>query len=259
MFVGDWRCPGERRTWTKETTDDVVLELPRQGAHLCALAVGSRERERHVVDATTVAVQSPSDPVSIASPTAQPRRSTLLYLRGALVEELDLALPARVCRLSSASALLHLRLLAARGAMDIEESALALAAGVREDCARGQGSLHALTPRSSWRRLSEEIQHVVATRYSERLSLGEIARACKVSPFHASRAFRAVVGETIHRHLTRVRLRVALLELAHGGGRLTEVALRAGFSSHSHFTDAFRAEFRVLPSSLARRQPLRRR
>jgi AraC-like DNA-binding protein len=103
----------------------------------------------------------------------------------------------------------------------------------------------------AWRRLSEEIQHVLGDRFAERLTLERIATLCKTSPFHASRVFRAITGETIHQRLTRVRLRVALFELQHGAGRLTDIALRTGFSSHSHFTSAFRTEFGYAPSTLA--------
>jgi AraC-like DNA-binding protein len=98
--------------------------------------------------------------------------------------------------------------------------------------------------------LSEELQHVVATRFKERLTLELMASACRTSPFHASRVFRAVTGETLHRHLTRVRLRAALFELQGAAGRLTEIALALGFSSHSHFTQAFQEEFGCAPSSL---------
>jgi AraC-like DNA-binding protein len=43
----------------------------------------------------------------------------------------------------------------------------------------------------------------------------------------------------------------ALYELSGGTGALTGVALRAGFSSHSHFTSAFRRLMGITPSKLA--------
>jgi AraC family transcriptional regulator len=60
-------------------------------------------------------------------------------------------------------------------------------------------------------------------------------------------------GETIHAHLTRVRLYAALFEVARSAGELTQLALAVGFSSHSHFTQAFRVEFGLAPSRLAGR------
>jgi AraC family transcriptional regulator len=43
-------------------------------------------------------------------------------------------------------------------------------------------------------------------------------------------------------------LRVALERLSEGDCDLTELALNLGFSSHSHFTDAFKREFGRTPS-----------
>jgi AraC-like DNA-binding protein len=106
-------------------------------------------------------------------------------------------------------------------------------------------------PPASWRRVADDMLHAIATRHHERLALDDIAGAAGSSPFHASRVFRAVTGETVHRHLVRVRLRVALYALARDEGRdIAELALAAGFSSHSHFSSAFRAEFGVSPSAV---------
>jgi AraC-like DNA-binding protein len=99
--------------------------------------------------------------------------------------------------------------------------------------------------------VAEEVEQELATRHGERLTLDVLARVAGVSPFFMCRAFRAVTGETVHGHLVRLRLRAALHALARDGHReLSEVAFAAGFSSHSHFTRAFRAEFGVLPSAV---------
>jgi AraC-like DNA-binding protein len=45
-----------------------------------------------------------------------------------------------------------------------------------------------------------------------------------------------------------VRLRLSL-EAVLEGGDLSQIALESGFSSHSHFTAAFRAHFGVTPST----------
>ena len=54
----------------------------------------------------------------------------------------------------------------------------------------------------------------------------------------------------LHRYLTRLRLRAALERLAGGANDLTALALDLGFSSHSHFADAFRREFGRTPSAV---------
>jgi AraC-like DNA-binding protein len=54
----------------------------------------------------------------------------------------------------------------------------------------------------------------------------------------------------LYRYLTRLRLRAALERLADGARDLTALALELGFSSHSHFADAFRREFGRTPSDV---------
>jgi AraC-like DNA-binding protein len=81
------------------------------------------------------------------------------------------------------------------------------------------------------------------------LGLAAIADALGASMFHVSRCFRACTGRTLHEYRTELRLRASLdgLESAHRD--LSRVALDSGFSSHSHFTAAFRRRFGVTPSA----------
>jgi AraC-like DNA-binding protein len=51
----------------------------------------------------------------------------------------------------------------------------------------------------------------------------------------------------VHQYLLRLRLTVAL-ERLDGGDGVSTVAHAVGFSSHAHFTDAFRARFGMAPS-----------
>jgi AraC family transcriptional regulator len=91
---------------------------------------------------------------------------------------------------------------------------------------------------------------VLARRFREKLSLAELARAVFSSPFHLARIFRSVTGTTLHYQQNRLRLRCALEHLANGKFDLTMLALDLGFSSHAHFSHAFRREFRSSPSQL---------
>jgi AraC-like DNA-binding protein len=97
---------------------------------------------------------------------------------------------------------------------------------------------------------AEAAKVYLASRLGERITLANIARAVHLSPFHLTRVFREQVGMPMHRYLTQLRLRGALEHLAEGQDDLTALALKLGFSSHSHFTDAFRREFGSAPSSI---------
>ncbi|HNX50460.1 MAG TPA: AraC family transcriptional regulator [Thermoanaerobaculaceae bacterium] len=92
----------------------------------------------------------------------------------------------------------------------------------------------------------------LAVHLDERITLDEVATAVHASPFHFARMFQRYTGVSLHRYLMRLRLRAALERLGDPRGDLTDLALDLGFSSHSHFTDAFRREFGHPPSDLRR-------
>jgi AraC family transcriptional regulator len=92
----------------------------------------------------------------------------------------------------------------------------------------------------------------LAARLGESIALDDVARWVHTSPFHLSRVFHQRTGVPIHRYLTRLRLRASLERLADGAEDITALALDLGFSSHSHFTGAFRTEFGQTPSEVRR-------
>ena len=101
---------------------------------------------------------------------------------------------------------------------------------------------------------AEAARSYLASRLGERITLDDVARAVHASPFHLARVFRQRTGVPIHRYLTRLRLRAAIERLLDGGANdLTALALELGFSSHGHFTDAFRREFGRTPSDVRSR------
>jgi AraC-like DNA-binding protein len=60
--------------------------------------------------------------------------------------------------------------------------------------------------------------------------------------------FRDRTGFTLHAYRTNLRLRIAIERLADGEADLAALARGLGFSSHSHFSSAFRSVFGVQPS-----------
>jgi AraC family transcriptional regulator len=97
---------------------------------------------------------------------------------------------------------------------------------------------------------AEAAKTYLASRLGQRITLDEVARAVHTSPFHLARVFQQQTGVPLHRYLTRLRLRTSLERLREGAADLTGLALELGFSSHSHFSDAFRREFASAPSAL---------
>jgi AraC family transcriptional regulator len=99
------------------------------------------------------------------------------------------------------------------------------------------------------RRRVPEVQALLSAEPARRYTLGGLAEGLGVSSYHLSRIFHEEAGVPIARYLVRIRLRNAL-ERVLDGDPVTDVALDAGFSSHSHFTRAFRAEFGVAPRAI---------
>jgi AraC-like DNA-binding protein len=100
------------------------------------------------------------------------------------------------------------------------------------------------------RRRAEEVRAMLACEPAAPWRLDEVARAVHCSPFHLARQFRAATGETIARHLLRLRLSLALERIAAGETSLARLASDLGFAHHSHFTDRFHAMFATTPSQL---------
>lgn len=67
------------------------------------------------------------------------------------------------------------------------------------------------------------------------------------SPAYLTALFSRLEGISLHQYLTQLRLARALVELPHVDD-LTALALDLGFSSHSHFSFAFRRVFGCTPS-----------
>jgi AraC family transcriptional regulator len=105
----------------------------------------------------------------------------------------------------------------------------------------------------------ERAREVIARRFADRLTLTDLSRETGASMFHLCRLFRAGTGRTLHAYLNQRRLRAALAPVLDSRLDLTQVALALGYSTHSHFTLAFRTEYGVTPSALREANRCRRR
>ena len=100
------------------------------------------------------------------------------------------------------------------------------------------------------REIVEALRKTLALHFEQNLSLKQIAGYLNYSPFHLCRIFHKHTGASIHQYLKELRLRTSLEYVTQANADLTHLALKIGFSSHSHFTEAFRKTFGMPPSSL---------
>jgi AraC-like DNA-binding protein len=81
-----------------------------------------------------------------------------------------------------------------------------------------------------------------------RISLSDIAAGLGVTPIHLTQSFKRSEGMPLYRYQTLLRLGRALDRLPERED-ITDLAFELGWSSHSHFTAAFRSEFGITPSN----------
>jgi AraC-like DNA-binding protein len=103
-------------------------------------------------------------------------------------------------------------------------------------------------PSRAQRDAVESVREQIAGDPAGNTPLRALARSCGLSPFQLCRLFRAHIGSTLTRYRHTLRLHLALERLRDVPVDLTALALDLGYSSHSHFTAAFRRQFGSTPS-----------
>jgi AraC family transcriptional regulator len=84
-------------------------------------------------------------------------------------------------------------------------------------------------------------------------SVGSLAALVHMSEYHFHRVFRAVMGETVHATMRRVRLGFAADQLAGGAEPVARIAQAAGYESPQAFARAFRSFAHTSPIEFRQR------
>jgi len=98
------------------------------------------------------------------------------------------------------------------------------------------------------RRLVDRVKVLLAGDLSRRWTLAEIAREIRGSPVYLTQVFQQVEGLPLYRYHLRLRLARAL-DLIVAREDLSGLAQDLGFSSHSHFSAAFRQLYGMTPAA----------
>lgn len=83
----------------------------------------------------------------------------------------------------------------------------------------------------------------------ERLTLRNLARDARLSPYHFLRTFRQVAGMTPHQYVLRTRLHRAAVRLRRTDDAISSIAYDAGFNDLSTFNRRFRRLMGVNPGT----------
>jgi AraC family transcriptional regulator len=87
------------------------------------------------------------------------------------------------------------------------------------------------------------------------LSLETVAAEAFFSPFHFHRVFKTITNETLNGYITRRRIEQSAIDLLHSDARVTEIAMKLGFSCNSAFTRTFRKFYGVSPTEFRKSNP----
>jgi AraC family transcriptional regulator len=101
--------------------------------------------------------------------------------------------------------------------------------------------------RSERPRWLEDARERVHAELAARPSLTRLAESVGVHPVTLARAFRRAFGCTVGEYVRRLRIERATRELADTDLPLAEIALAAGFSDQSHFSNLFRQHTGLSP------------
>lgn len=247
--VGEFRCPGLPAHTEAECSLFPEIAIPRSGQYL-----RSDENGTVLLGKTVLAFFEAGKPYTIQHLQPQPDLTTVIAITdpNALHASLGVRLPAgrafarSAVRMPLEVIVLHRRLLRdlSRGADSLlaaeETTANLILAALALNLAEAQ-ELARLLPDS--RNLAEidhahaeQVVRYLSSAFRERITLETVSREVGLSPFHLCRLFQAVMKTSIHQFVISLRLDASVAELLETDKSITEIALDAGFSSHSHFT-----------------------
>ncbi len=92
-----------------------------------------------------------------------------------------------------------------------------------------------------------KMQQYIETHFEEDITLEALSQAADYSKYHATRVFKALVGQTPFEVIRALRLTKAAQTLRDSTAKVVTVALDSGFDSHDGFTRAFARRFTMTP------------
>jgi AraC family transcriptional regulator len=93
------------------------------------------------------------------------------------------------------------------------------------------------------------VRELLREKFCAHLTLGTIAESVGVHPAHLARVFRRFHGCTLGDLVRKLRIEFACRRLTTSDTPLAEIALAAGFSDQSHFSNTFKRHTGISPAA----------
>ena len=262
VAIWDVCCRGScRHESAEECTTTTQLVFPYRGVYVRHLG-----HDQAVAEANQVLFFNATEGYRVSHPVAGGDASLTVVInelqlrelapRAVLRESATLAFRQQRLRIDARTQVLVALLrhsLCQNIAEPLEAESLALTLVQR---ALGPRTTHAAGASIGRQRLVDRAKLVLASDPARRWTLAEIAAEVRGSPVYLTQVFKQVEGLPLYRYQLRLRLARALDLLAQYDD-LTALSLDLGFSSHSHFSAAFRDAYGRTPSEF-RQSALRR-
>jgi AraC family transcriptional regulator len=100
------------------------------------------------------------------------------------------------------------------------------------------------------------LQDYILANLTSDLALHDLAELVDLSPRHLCRSFKQAMGTSPYRYILKEQIERSKALLRMGNTPVAEVALSVGFSSQSHFADAFRKHTGTTPGRFLRHSRL---
>ena len=99
----------------------------------------------------------------------------------------------------------------------------------------------------AWEAIQKTLDYMEA-HYEEELTIEQLSSIAHLSRFYYQRLFYRLTGYTVSEYLRSVRLKMAAGLLKADNGKIMDIAMQCGFSSHSTLTRAFRQCYGMSPA-----------
>ena len=261
--IGRWRCPADNPVFLDSgPIPDALFAFPREGVW-----IAHEGRDAFVADANTVTYYNKGQVYTRRKLSDRGDRCEWFAVAPRVIAEtLAAHEPAAADRperpfpfthgpsdpesyVRQRAVFQHVSREAAADRLFVEEQVLSILGGVTAHAYARSKAAPRIRPRRDID-LVEAARNCIARRFTENLSLSDIATEVQSSVFHLARIFKARTGFTLHAYRNQLRLRAALDRLQQPATDLIEIAIDLGFSSHSHFTESFRRAFGRTPSAI---------
>jgi len=247
VTIKDTECRGSHRhPSAEECTKTTQLIFPYRGAYVRHVG-----KDETVADANRVLFFNAGEGYRVSHPIAGGDGSLTVILDEERLRELAPAFRRQNLRIDARTQALVAMLrhrLRANAAQPLEAETLALTLVRR---ALGARTSRAMNGSAGRQKLVDRAKLVLASDPTRRWALAEVAAEVNASPVYLTQLFQQVEGMPLHRYQLRLRLARAL-DLLPQCDDLTELGLDLDFSSHSHFSAAFRQVYGRSPSELRR-------